>query len=140
LNAEIGWGASQGGRTFPVFKNFFGGGLGTVRGFEQGSLGLTDSTGAYMGGPKRLNANAELYAPLPGSAKDKTLRVYAFTDVGNVWAATQTPSLSTLRMSGGVGLSWVSPVGPLRLSYGLPLKSEATDKIQRVQFQIGTAF
>jgi outer membrane protein insertion porin family len=140
LNAEIGWGSSQGGRTFPVFKNFFGGGLGTVRGFEQGSLGLTDSTGAYMGGPKRLNANAELYAPLPGSGKDKTLRVYAFTDIGNVWAATQTPSLSTLRMSGGVGLSWVSPVGPLRLSYGLPLKSEATDKIQRVQFQIGTAF
>jgi len=140
LNAELGWGSAQGGHSFPVFKNFFGGGLGTVRGFEQGSLGLKDATGAYMGGPKRLNANAEFYAPLPGSGKDKTLRVYAFTDLGNVWAASQTPSLSTLRMSGGVGLSWVSPVGPLRLSYGVPLKSEAADKIQRLQFQIGTAF
>ncbi|NLZ40226.1 MAG: outer membrane protein assembly factor BamA, partial [Comamonadaceae bacterium] len=67
LNAEFGWGKGLGGKPFPVFKNFYGGGLGTVRVFEQGSLGVIDPTGAYVGGAKRLNANAELYFSVPGT-------------------------------------------------------------------------
>jgi outer membrane protein insertion porin family len=49
-------------------------------------------------------------------------------------------SLDPLRVSAGLGLSWVSPVGPLKLSWGKPLRYERTDRIQRLQFQIGTAF
>ena len=128
LNAEFGYGKGLGGRPYPIFKNFFGGGLGTVRGFDQGSLGGVDNLGAYLGGNRRLNINGELYLPLPGTGNDRTLRWFAYTDVGNVWASV------------GLGVSWVSPVGPLKVSYGTPIKKEPTDRIQRLQFQLGTAF
>ena len=140
LNAELGIGKGQGGKPFPIFKNFYGGGLGTVRVFEQGSLGVTDPTGAFIGGAKRLNMNAELYFPVPGSGNDKTLRVFGFLDAGNVWREDEKMAASTLRSSLGLGLSWISPVGPLKLSWGRPLKVQPNDRIQRFQFQIGTAF
>lgn len=140
LNAELGLGYGLQGRSYPVFKNFYGGGLGSVRGFDQGSFGGLDVTGAYNGGNKRVNLNSELYLPLPGTGNDKTLRVFLFADAGNVWTKEQALGWSDLRASAGLGLSWFSPVGPLKLSYGKPLLSEPTDKIQRFQFQIGTAF
>ena len=140
LNGEVGWGKGMAGRPFPVFKNFYGGGLGTVRGFDQSSLGPVDVTGAYIGGTRRLNLNAELYLPLAGTGNDRTLRWFTYADVGNVWGENESVELSSLRASVGLGLSWVSPVGPLKLSYGVPVRKIATDRIQRLQFQIGTAF
>ena len=77
---------------------------------------------------------------MPGSGNDKTLRLFGFVDAGNVWGEGDKLQLSSLRSSTGIGLSWVSPVGPLKLSYGVPLRKERTDRIQRFQFQIGTAF
>jgi outer membrane protein insertion porin family len=140
LNAEFGYGKGLKDKEFPVFKNFYGGGLGSVRVFDQGSLGVVDPTGAYIGGNRRLNLNAELYFPVPGTGTDKTLRIFAFADAGNVWAEHEKADLSTLRASAGLGLSWVSPVGPLKLSWGKPVRKEPKDRIQEFQFQIGTAF
>jgi outer membrane protein insertion porin family len=141
FNAEAGWGKGLSGRPYPVFKNFYGGGLGTVRAFDQGSLGGIDTaTGAYLGGNRRFNVNTELYLPFPGTGNDRTLRWFTYLDAGNVWASDQKVKLGSLRASAGVGLSWISPVGPLKISYGTPLRSEPSDKIQRLQFQIGTAF
>ena len=77
VNAEIGYGKGLGGRPYPIFKNFYGGGLGTVRGFDQGSLGPVDVTGAYIGGNRRFNLNNELYLPVPGAGTDRTLRIFA---------------------------------------------------------------
>lgn len=140
LNAELGWGRGLGGRPYPIFKNFYGGGLGTVRAFDQGSLGPVDVTGAYIGGSRRFNANAELYLPIAGTGNDRTLRWFTYVDAGNVWGASEDITLESLRASAGLGLSWISPVGPLKLSYGTPIRSKAGDRIQRLQFQIGTAF
>ena len=140
LNAEVGVGEGLNDKPFPVFKNFYGGGLGSVRVFDQGSLGVVDPTGAYIGGNRRLNLNAELYVPVPGTGTDKTLRVFLFADAGNVWAEHEKVDMSTLRSSAGIGLSWISPVGPLKLSYGKPLRKEPKDRIEEFQFQIGTAF
>ena len=140
INGEVGLGRGLGGKPYPVFKNFYGGGLGTVRTFEQGSLGVVDPTGAYIGGAKRLNINGELYFPVPGTGNDKSLRIFAFADAGNVWREDEAITGSTIRSAAGVGLSWISPVGPLKLSYGKPLKALRNDRIQRFQFQIGTAF
>jgi len=140
INGEFGYGEGLGGRPFPVFKNFYGGGLGSVRVFEQNSLGVVDPTGAYIGGAKRLNVNTELYFPVPGTGNDKTFRVFGFFDAGNVWRDGASMDLSTLRASAGVGLSWISPVGALKLGYGKPVQSERNDRIQEFQFQIGTAF
>jgi outer membrane protein insertion porin family len=140
LNTEIGFGKGLGDRPYPIFKNFYGGGLGSVRVFEQGSLGVVDPTGAFVGGARRFNINGELYVPVPGTGNDKSLRVFLFTDAGNVWRDGEKVEFSTLRASAGVGLSWISPVGPLRLSWGKPIQSFPTDRIQEFQFQIGTAF
>jgi outer membrane protein insertion porin family len=140
LNGEVGYGTGMGGKPYPVFKNFYGGGLGTVRGFEQSSLGPVDIEGAYIGGNRRVNMNAELYVPFPGAGNDRTLRLFGYADAGNVWGESETVSAKDLRASVGVGVSWVSPVGPLKLSYGQPIRYFDQDKIQKLQFQIGTVF
>ena len=140
MNSELGWGKGLGDTPFPVFKNFFAGGLGSVRGFDQSTLGPRDITGAYLGGPKKLLGAIELQAPLPGAGNDRTLRVFGFVDAGNVFAENQKFALKDLRASTGVGISWVSPVGPLRLAFANPIRKQAGDKIQKLQFQIGTTF
>ena len=140
FNAELGWGKGLSGRSYPIFKNFYGGGLGTVRGFDQGSLGPVDVTGAYLGGNRRVNINSELYLPVPGAGNDRTLRLFTYVDVGNVWGEFEKVTAGSLRASAGVGLSWISPMGPLKLSYGTPIRKQPEDRMQRLQFQIGTAF
>ena len=140
VNGEIGYGKGLAGRPYPVFKNFYGGGLGTVRAFDQGSLGPPDVTGAYIGGNRRLNLNSELYVPVPGAGNDRTLRVFGYFDIGNVWGESEKITADSLRASTGIGLSWISPVGPLKLSYGTPIRKRPNDRIERLQFQIGTAF
>ena len=140
FNGEVGLGKGMGGRPFPVFKNFYSGGLGSVRGFDQGTLGPRDVTGASLGGPKKLTFNTELIAPFPGAGNDRTLRVFTFLDVGNVYGDGQKMRLSDMRASVGVGLSWISPLGPLRLAYAKPVRKFAGDRIQELQFQIGTSF
>ena len=140
LNTEFGWGKGLAGRPYPIFKNFYGGGLGTVRAFDQGSLGPVDVLGGYIGGNRRFNVNSELYVPVPGSGNDRTLRLFAYIDAGNVWGEFESVTTQSLRASSGVGLSWISPVGPLKLSWGAPIRKQHGDRIQRLQFQIGTAF
>ena len=141
FNGDIGAGKGLSGLPFPLFKNFYGGGLGSVRGFEQGSLGVKDAvTNASLGGTKKFNLNFELLAPFPGAGNDRTLRVYSFFDIGNVFGANQPIRLNEMRSAAGVGISWISPVGPLRLAISRPVRKFAGDKIQNVQFQIGTSF
>jgi outer membrane protein insertion porin family len=123
-----------------VFKNYFGGGLGSVRAFEQASLGPVDVTGATIGGTRRLSLNSEFYVPVPGSGNDRTLRLFVWSDAGNVWGEGEKIDVNSLRVSAGIGLSWISPVGPLKLSYGKPIRDFPEDRIQEFQFQIGTAF
>jgi outer membrane protein insertion porin family len=140
LNGEIGYGKGLAGRPFPVFKNFYSGGLGSVRGFEQGTLGPHDVTGSIVGGAKKLTLNAEFLTPFPGAGNDRSLRGFVFLDAGNVWGENQKMSLSDIRASVGVGVSWTSPIGPLRIALARPIRKFAGDKIQPVQFQIGTSF
>jgi len=140
LNAEMGWGTGLNNKPYPIFKNFYAGGLGSIRVFEPGSLGPVDVTGSYSGGNRRINANAELYIPVPGAGNDKTFRLFGFIDAGNVWGAHEKMNYDTVRASAGLGLSWISPMGPLKLSYGSPIRKKPTDRIEKFQFQIGTAF
>jgi outer membrane protein insertion porin family len=141
LNADFGWGQGVGGRPYPLFKNYFVGGLGSVRGFQQSTLGPSDSSNSiFLGGAKKIVMNAELLAPFPGAGSDRTLRLFTFADTGRAFGENEKVSLKELRSSFGVGLSWISPMGPLRFSYAIPLKRQDTDKIQKLQFQIGTSF
>ncbi|MEY2805471.1 MAG: outer membrane protein assembly factor BamA, partial [Pseudomonadota bacterium] len=140
FNTEIGVGQALGGGTFPVFKNFFAGGLGSVRGFAQGSLGPRDITGNVKGGAKKLVLNGEIYTPFPGAGNDRTLRLYGFVDAGNVFGADEPIGFKDLRSAYGLGVSWSSPMGPLRLAWANPLTRQTGDRISRLQFQIGSTF
>jgi outer membrane protein insertion porin family len=144
LNAEVGMGSASGGGSFPVFKNFYGGGLGSVRGFEQGSLGPKDISGTVVGGSRKLNLNMEVLTPFPGAGNDRTLRLYGFFDAGMVGGPDAGLAINadanSLRSSMGVGISWISPVGPLRLAFAKALRKFDGDRIQSMQFQIGTSF
>ena len=140
FNGELGWGMGLNGQPFPVFKNFYSGGLGSVRGFDQGTLGPRDVTGSVLGGPKKVTLNAELIAPVPGAGNDRTLRIFGFVDAGNVYGEHENWDMSELRVSTGLGLSWISPLGPLRLAFAQPVRKFAGDRIQKLQFQIGTSF
>jgi outer membrane protein insertion porin family len=140
LNGEVGYGRGLQGKPFPIFKNFYAGGIGSVRGYEGSSLGPHAVNGDPLGGASRLIFNAELQFPFPGSGNDRTLRWFTFMDGGNVFAEGEKIKTSELRYSAGIGISWVSPIGPLKLSYGKPLNAKPEDRKQQLQFQLGTGF
>ncbi|MDQ7746539.1 outer membrane protein assembly factor BamA [Hydrogenophaga pseudoflava] len=147
FNTELGVGKGLGGKPFPVLRNFYGGGLGSVRGFEQGTLGPTSAvigstTGetVNIGGARNIVLNAEFIAPFPGAGNDRTLRWFAFVDAGNVYGESESVDFSKMRSSVGIGLSWISPVGPLRFALANPVRKFPGDRIQKFQFQIGTSF
>jgi len=141
VRGEFDYGKGIGGKEYPVFKNFYAGGIGSVRGYESSTLGVVDPIyGDAIGGSKRLIGNAELQFPFPGSSKDRSLRWFVFTDGGQVFQEKSPIRLQEMRYSAGIGLSWISPVGPLRLSFAKPLNKKEGDQIEGFQFQMGTGF
>ena len=139
LNGELGYADGYRGRPLPFFKNFYAGGVGSVRAFETATLGPRDTNGDILGGNRRFVTNAEFLFPLPGY-KDKNVRLALFLDAGNVWGPDDKISMGDLRVSTGLAVSWDSPVGPLRFSFGMPLKKQELDKVERFQFQLGKIF
>ena len=124
----------------PFFKNFYAGGPGSVRGFTQNTLGPNTRYGGYsqvqpLGGPIKATGSFEFFFPKllggPGT------RISAFVDYGNVFSRTSEFSLSKFRVTTGIALQWQSPVGPISISYALPIRSEDADEIERLQFTFG---
>lgn len=151
LNTQVDLGTGTDGLSYPVLKNYTSGGLGSVRGFEQGSLTTASqraavaaaggvTTGVAPGGPKRLTFNAEVLSPFPGGGSDRTLRWFGFLDAGGIYGPNDNIQVDDLRASVGIGISWISPVGPLRLAFAKPIKQFDGDKIQSLAFNIGTSF
>jgi outer membrane protein insertion porin family len=142
FNGEVGYGEAYGSKPFPIMKNYFVGGIGSVRAYSPGSLGpnyYNTLLGRFQptGGQSKIVTNVEYTFPVPGSGVDKTLRLFTFVDGGNAFGESIN---LVLRYSYGLGLSWISPLGPLKFSYGLPVNAQPMDNIQRLQFQVGTAF
>ena len=147
MNGQVDYGKGLGSNPYPIFKNVYAGGIGTVRGYESSSIGgrYVDDYGnvSYIGGNKRMFGNVELQFPLSWVGKDRTLRWFTFFDAGSVWRDDQNMAFggeNGLRYSVGLGLSWQSPIGPLKISYGYALNAKSTDSKQPVQFTIGTGF
>ena len=142
FNGEVGYGQAYGNNPFPITKNYYVGGIGSVRGYAPGSLGpqyYNTAIGAWQptGGQSKIIGNVEYTVPVPGSGVDKTLRTFAFIDGGNAFGNNLNLVLS---YSYGLGISWISPLGPLKFSYGIPYKPFPNANVQRLQFQVGTAF
>ena len=150
LNGEIGIGGGLNGKDLPIFRNFYAGGIGSVRGFDSSTLGpkQTNSSGSIfsIGGDKRLVGNAEVLFPFPGMGNDKSVRLSAFTDIGQVFGPGDLSgryskfSLSDLRYSVGLAVTWYSPMGPIKLSFAKPINGASDDKDQAFQFQFGNVF
>jgi outer membrane protein insertion porin family len=141
LNGEAGFATAYGGKELPFFKNYYAGGIGSVRGYDSNSLGPFDAaTNQALGGNKRVVGNAEVLFPPPGMGRDMSVRLSGFVDAGNVWGYNSKFSLSGMRYSAGMALSWNSPMGPLKFSYANPINKKPEDKVQRLQFQMGSVF
>jgi len=153
LNGEMGYGDTYGNKDYPFFKNFYVGGVNSVRGYQTSAIGprevdLNTGNSFAVGGTKRLLGNAEIYFPIPGMKDSKQLRLSTFLDAGSVYAANDSVTLSDLRYSTGLGISWYSPFGPIKLVIakalnpkdevvnGVPIK----DRTQILQFQLGSQF
>ena len=141
VNADLGFARRIGSKPVPFFKNYYAGGPGSVRGYQQYSLGPQDVFGNSLGGTRKIVGNAELQFPMPGGGLDKSLRLAVFLDGGQVYAAQDSIDPGELRFSTGLALSWSSPFGPLKLSLAQPLnEKKGIDRVQRLQFTFGTGF
>jgi outer membrane protein insertion porin family len=141
MNGEVGVANGYGGQILPFFKNFYAGGVGSVRGYDASSLGPRDINNYSLGGNRRVVGNAELLFPIPGMSKEKSTRLSVFLDAGAVYGDdSQVPASEGFRYSTGLAFTWFSPIGPLKFSYGVPIDPQIQDKIQHFQFTLGTLF
>ena len=141
LDGELGYGDGYGDtRELPLTENFFAGGLRSVRGFEANTLGPRDSLGQPLGGDLKVAGTAELILPVPFARESSTFRITGFLDAGNVYGPKEDFDFDTLRYSTGIAGVWLSPVGPLTMSFATPLKTLEGDETQGFQFTFGTSF
>ena len=138
LNGEFGYGDGYTGRSLPFFKNFFAGGNNSVRGYDLNSLGPRDDRNLSLGGSKRIVGNVELLFPIPFMKEDRSLRLSTFLDGGTVFA--RDIDFNLMRYSAGIALTWVSPMGPLKVSIAEPLNDQPVDRLQAFQFMFGQQF
>jgi outer membrane protein insertion porin family len=141
LKGNLGYGDGFGDfEELPFFENFFAGGVRSVRGFEDNTLGPRDSDGDPIGGSFLTVFNAEVIFPIPFVDDSSGVRLSAFFDMGNVFEDYNSFDAGDLRYSVGLAGLWVSPMGPISVSLGFPLNAESDDDEQRFQFTVGTFF
>ncbi len=124
----------------PFFDKYYAGGINSVRGFEDSSLGARDEKDDPTGGDVMVAGTAEVQFPVPFAEDVKGLKMSAFVDGGNVFPEAGDVKADEIRYSAGVGAVWLSPIGPFEVSYAKPLNAETGDKEQKVQFSIGASF
>jgi outer membrane protein insertion porin family len=137
LNGDVGYGNGLLGKPLPFFRNYYAGGVSSVRGFYTSTIGPKDANDAPIGGSKKLVGNVELLFPFPGLANDKSVRLSAFVDaglIGESYAFTDT------RVGVGLAVLWVSPFGPIKISAAQPFRAKDNDQKQRFQFTFGQQF
>ena len=162
LASNLGYGGGYGDTSeLPFYENYYSGGFGSVRGYRDNTLGprVLQSNGEFdpLGGNILIEGTAEVLFPLPFIKDRRRLRTSVFFDVGNIFStdcdtsrdpATGQPTVTNcskpdvqeLRYSVGVGLTWITPLGPLTFSLAKALKTEAEDETQVFQFSLGTPF
>ncbi|WP_022964017.1 outer membrane protein assembly factor BamA [Halopseudomonas pelagia] len=147
----------------PFYEHYYAGGIGSVRGFRDSTLGPKstpslndpDRDELPFGGNIKVTGGAELIFPVPFIQDQRSLRTVLFLDAGNVYdtycSSNNLPSgddnpgcgkfdAGELRYSAGVGLSWLTALGPLGFSLAVPLNSDSADDTQVFQFTLGQTF
>lgn len=142
-NGELAFINSYGNnQVVPFYQNFFEGGPSSIRGFYIGTLGPKDTDGSSMGGTRWAFLSNNLLFPLPGVKDSKSVRMSLFYDMGSLWGGNSfdLTAEQMFRASYGVGMLWISPLGPIQISYAFPMFTQANDSLQPFQFTLGTMF
>ncbi len=163
FSTDVGYGRGIGNtQGLPFFENFYLGGVNSLRGFSSNSLGPTDTVSwtdgttddngnlitytrtKVVGGNKRLGSSFEWVFPSPFEDYKHSFRWSYFIDAGYVFGYDipfdRQSILDEIRVSHGIAMKWVTPVGILNFSLGYPIRSEENDEIERFQFTIGAPF
>jgi outer membrane protein insertion porin family len=141
MHGDVGYGDGYGDfNNLPFLENYFVGGIRSVRGFDDNTLGPRDSKDNPIGGAFKVAGGAEILFPIPFFEDSKSFRTSTFFDIGQVYKDLDSFSTSDLRYSVGVAALWLSPLGPLSVSFGFPLNDEGDDEVQNFQFSVGTLF
>ncbi|MFK5894449.1 MAG: outer membrane protein assembly factor BamA [Pseudomonadota bacterium] len=141
LKGDIGIGDTYAGDIFPPFENYYAGGMNSVRGFKDNTLGPRDAkTDSATGGQLRTVGNAELIMPIPFVKDSAAYRLSGFFDVGNVYESLDNFAVDELRYSTGISGAWISPFGLLRFSLAYPINEKSGDETQMFQFSFGQQF
>ncbi len=136
-NSQIGYAGGYQNKPLPFFKVFYLGGVSSLRGYETASVGPKDTDGSALGGSRLLLGSAEMLFPFPGLQKDKSVRLSWFVDAGTVG---EKYDFQEMRYSTGLGFNWYSPVGPMKISFAKALNAKPDDRLQHIQFTLGTVF
>jgi outer membrane protein insertion porin family len=160
IGADIAFGMDIGDTTaLPPYRQFYGGGPETVRGYKESRLGPKDDFGRPFGGNLKVTGRAEVIIPLPQKFQSSA-RLSWFYDVGNIFSTGNRYSFfgrsglpieykfeyDKLKHSTGVAVQWLAPLGVFRFSYAVPLNAYKgdfntyPDEVERFQFSVGQAF
>ncbi|MBF0264767.1 MAG: outer membrane protein assembly factor BamA [Gammaproteobacteria bacterium] len=141
LTGNVSLGGAYSSEAYPPFENFFAGGMSTIRGYKDNTLGVVDDkTGKAIGGKLRTIANAELIIPFPGVKDSSAYRLAVFVDGGYVYQDVKDFDFNDFRYASGISAIWVSPLGLLRFSLGYALNEKPSDETQIFQFTFGQQF
>jgi len=148
----VGYIRGYGNKDVPLYRRYSLGGSGSVRGFDSMGISIRDPiTLEPVGGDKKFTASLNLFFPLPFVATSG-VRGVAFVDAGTVWGSvtatvagntlnvTEPFSLTRMRSSAGLGVEWMSPVGPIGLIWALPIRSVKGDLQRSLEVMLGGAF
>jgi outer membrane protein insertion porin family len=134
LRTRMGYGESNNEDPYPLFKRYFPGGINSVRGFKNRSLGPRDDNGNVFGGAKQFVNNTELIFPLINAAG---LRGVVFYDIGNAFDDSESIDFGEMREGYGVGIRWSSPLGPIRIEFGFPADRKDDEDSMVTMFSFG---
>lgn len=144
INGKLGFAKGYNNQELPFFKRYYGGGSSSVRGFEFNSLGPkydeSDPDSKAKGGELSILSGVSIISPLKFISKSENMRMSAFVDVGGIYSKVSDINLGDLRMSTGIAISWLTPIGPLGIYVAKPILKKDLDKTKTVEFTLGTTF
>jgi outer membrane protein insertion porin family len=141
LNTKLGYGRGFGNQDsdLPFFKNFFAGGIGSVRGFKSNSLGpqgtISNESSSPLGGDIMLIESANIVIP---QNFNENIRLALFLDMGNVFSGSI--DWSNIKYSSGISVQWRTQIAPFEFSFGFPLNAKGSDEKEKFAFTISTGF
>jgi outer membrane protein insertion porin family len=142
---SLGYAHSYGDDPYPFFQNYYVGGSNSVRGYKAASIGkqyYDESQDDFVstGGTTKILASTSMLFPLPGGMFKDQVRLETFIDGGGVWEEDTNIALDEMRFSAGLSVLWVSPFGPINVSFAKALNDDAQDETESFQFGMGTNF